>query len=209
MPTDYATVGVDFDDQFDPDVMGDGPAAPGYAVGDVPLRYAAIAYGIRGPDTGYSADGVGDLANLWAKKGTAVYVSSSLGLPDLIEDYQVGSSPPQTATVSFSLFRDGSTTASPSGGPGAWFAGSNPTVGDGYDVEFSVISGNASGTLSGSILDTRLQLNTARGLTLSYTRTTSGALRARRQIRIRVYRRSDNALVVTRFINLEAEADIS
>lgn len=209
MPTGYATDNVDFDDQFDPDVMGDGPTAPGYAVGGVPLRYAAIVYGTRGPDTGYSADGVGDLANLWAKKGTAVYVSSSLGLPDLIYANQTGSSPPQTATVSFSLLRNGSTTTFPDSGPAAWFPGSNPTVGDGYDVEFSVISGNASGTLSGSILDTRLQLNVARGLTLSVTRNTSGAVTATRQIRIRVYRRSDNALVVTRVINLEAEADIS
>ena len=209
MPTGYATDNVDFDDQFDPDVMGDGPTAPGYAVGGVPLRYAAVAYGTRGPDTGYSADGVGDLANLWAKKGSAVYASSTLGLPDLIYANQTGTTSPQTATAAFTMYRDGSTTTFPAGPPSAWFAGSNPTVGDGYDVEFSVISGIGSGTINGDPLDTRLRLNTSRALSLSVQQVTSGARSASRQIRIRLYRRSDNALLVTRSTTLEAEADIS
>lgn len=74
MPSGHRVAGVDFDDLFDPDVMGDGPTAPGFARQDngQPLRYAAAQYGQLGPDTGRRIAGV-DLKQRWARKGSAVY----------------------------------------------------------------------------------------------------------------------------------------
>lgn len=64
--------GYDFDDLFDPDVIGDGPSVPNLRSGGAPLRYAALKYGQRRGDVGYRQDGV-DVANFWAAKGTAIY----------------------------------------------------------------------------------------------------------------------------------------
>lgn len=68
----YNTGGVNFDAQFDPDVVGDGPQAATYEVNGVPVKYADIKYGSKGPDCHYAENGV-DLSNKWAKKGSAVY----------------------------------------------------------------------------------------------------------------------------------------
>lgn len=73
MPTGYRFENVDFEDLFDPDVNGDGPSAPGYMVNGVPMRFAHVQYGSRRGDVGRRIDGVGDLASLWAAKGTAQY----------------------------------------------------------------------------------------------------------------------------------------
>lgn len=72
MTTNYRSGGVDFDSLFDPDVMGDGPTAPGYKVGGVPLKYAKLSYGTKRANVGYAQAGV-DVSNLWAAYGTAVY----------------------------------------------------------------------------------------------------------------------------------------
>lgn len=64
--------GIAFADLFDPDVMGDGPTAPGYMVNGVPLRFAALKYGTKRADVGYAENGI-DVSNKWAAKGTAVY----------------------------------------------------------------------------------------------------------------------------------------
>lgn len=63
---------VDFDDLFDPDIIGDGPVANGYAAKHVGLRYAHVRYGTRRADVGYRIGGQ-DVASLWAAKGTATY----------------------------------------------------------------------------------------------------------------------------------------
>jgi hypothetical protein len=63
--------GVNFDDLFDPDVIGDGPTMSLWNNGP-PLRYAALKYGQQRADVGFSQSGV-DAAHLWAAKGTAVY----------------------------------------------------------------------------------------------------------------------------------------
>lgn len=73
MASGYRSGGVDFDDLFDPDVMGDGPTASGYRRSGQPLRYAHIQYGQKRGDVGYRSGGV-DVSNLWAAKGTATYV---------------------------------------------------------------------------------------------------------------------------------------
>lgn len=63
---------VDFDDLFDPDIIGDGPVANGYAAKNVGVRYAHVRYGTRRADVGYRIGGQ-DVASLWAAKGTATY----------------------------------------------------------------------------------------------------------------------------------------
>lgn len=70
---------VDFDDLFDPDVIGDGPSVPNLRSGGAPLRYAALKYGQKRADVGYRQDSV-DVANFWAARGTAVYKLSFDGL---------------------------------------------------------------------------------------------------------------------------------
>jgi len=73
MTSGYRFQGVDFDDLFDADVMGDGPTAAGLRrLGGSPLRYAHVRYGQRRPDVGYRIGGQ-DVAGLWAAKGTAAY----------------------------------------------------------------------------------------------------------------------------------------
>jgi hypothetical protein len=68
----YKSGGVDFDNLFDPDTVGDGPSAPNFKQGGVPLKYAALKYGTKRPDVGYAQAGV-DVSNLWAQKGSSVY----------------------------------------------------------------------------------------------------------------------------------------
>lgn len=63
---------VDFDELFDQDVKGDGPASTMLFVNGVPLRYAKLSHGSKRPDVGY-VEGNIDVANLWAAKGTARY----------------------------------------------------------------------------------------------------------------------------------------
>lgn len=72
MTAGYKSVNVEFDDLFDPDIVGDGPSATGYAVGGTAMRYAALTYGTKRADVGYARAGV-DVSNLWAAKGTATY----------------------------------------------------------------------------------------------------------------------------------------
>lgn len=64
--------GIDFDALFEPDIMGNGPAADGYRSNGQPLRYAHVQYGARRGDVGYRVRGQ-DVASLWAAKGTATY----------------------------------------------------------------------------------------------------------------------------------------
>ncbi|UPG87041.1 hypothetical protein L2Y94_06700 [Luteibacter aegosomatis] len=66
------SLGVDFDDMYDPDVIGDGPSFAQLADKGVPRRYAHIQYGSRQRDSGYRING-SDTSNFWAAKGTAVY----------------------------------------------------------------------------------------------------------------------------------------
>jgi hypothetical protein len=73
MPTEFASDGVDFEDLFDPDIVGNGPQATWLENNGVPLRYAALSYGTKRADVGYDDGGV-DASNLWAQKGSAVYL---------------------------------------------------------------------------------------------------------------------------------------
>lgn len=84
MPVGFRNAaGVDFDSLFDPDVRGDGPQATGFRTASgVTLRYAALAYGSKGPNVGFRTSAGVDLSNLWAAKGTAVY-QSLVPIPNL------------------------------------------------------------------------------------------------------------------------------
>lgn len=74
MATGQRFQNIPFEDLFDPDIVGDGPVAQGYRDSNgQPLRFAHIKYGQRRADVGRRIAGVGDLANLWAAKGTAQY----------------------------------------------------------------------------------------------------------------------------------------
>ncbi|MGN6314631.1 MAG: hypothetical protein ACTHMO_12855 [Rhodanobacteraceae bacterium] len=75
MTTSYRnSAGVDTDNLFDPDVVGDGLTAAGYKKSDgTLLKYAAAKYGTVGPNTGYRLSNGADIATLWAAKGTANY----------------------------------------------------------------------------------------------------------------------------------------
>lgn len=72
MASGIKSKGVDFDDLFDPDIIGDGPTAPNLRSNNTPLRYAALKYGTKRADVGIDENGV-DVSNKWAAKGTAVY----------------------------------------------------------------------------------------------------------------------------------------
>lgn len=105
MPSGYRSQGVDFDDLFDPDVVGDGPAAAGYTVAGAPLKYAALKYGTKRANVGYAVNG-SDASNLWAAKGTASY-----NLPIEGKSYQSNQSGLNgTAQLIFSMKSDGTYT---------------------------------------------------------------------------------------------------
>lgn len=209
MPSGYKSGGVDFDDLFDPYVTGTPPAATGYRVAGVDLagRYAPLVYGTQRADVGYRIAGGADVATLWAAKGTAHYVDANAGLPAEVAIYVAGSSGPLTATASFNLFRNGTTTWYPSGAS-AWYPSGAAGIGDSYEVMFEVLSG-FGGTLSGSTLSTWLALSSTRGLSLAVSRSTSGTTTAGRQIRTRIRRIGSTDILANRVTDLAAEVGIS
>lgn len=209
MPSGYKSGGVDFDDLFDPYVTGTPPAATGYRVAGVDLagRYAPLVYGTQRADVGYRIAGGADVATLWAAKGTAHYVDANAGLPAEVAIYVAGSSGPLTATASFNLFRNGTTTWDPSGAS-AWYPSGAAGIGDSYEVMFEVLSG-FGGTLSGSTLSTWLALSSTRGLSLAVSRSTSGTTTATRDIRTRIRRVGTVDILANRVTAMTAEVDIS
>lgn len=76
--TDYKASSVNFDDLFDADIIGDGPAATLYKNRGTPLKYAALKYGTKRANVDYAQNGV-DVSNLWAAKGSAKYTTSDDG----------------------------------------------------------------------------------------------------------------------------------
>ena len=206
MPSGFRYFGVDFDDLFDPYVTGTPPAATGFrTVGGVDTagRYAPLVFGTQRANVEYTIAGGADLATLWAAKGTASYVSLTAGLPDEVYVFVGSSSAPVVAVASFSLARNGTTSWTPSGS-GAWYPGAPAGIGDGYDVEF-IISGGAGGTLSGSVLGTRLPLSSARGLTLTVS--TNSSATATRTVTADIRRIGESAILGTRTFPLTAEAN--
>jgi len=210
MPSGYRSGGVDFDDLFDPFVTGTPPPPTGYRVAGVDLagRYAPLVYGTQRADVGYRIAGGADVATLWAAKGTASYVSETAGLPVSISAIRI-STAPITATASFSMFRDGTTTWSqPPGSASSWYPGGGAGVGDSYEVIFDALSG-AGGTLTGSALSTWLPLSATQGVTLSVTRTTTGASEGTRDVQVRIRRIGTVTVLATRVVAMYVRAEIS
>ena len=148
------------------------------------------------------------MASLWAKKGSASYINAG-ALSDLIVDYQVGSSAPVTANVSFTFTRFSTVVFAPSSYPQSnWKNPPTPTAGDDYDIRFTHTGGNLNGVLSGTFA-TWMQLNESLGVSFTNTRNQSGATRARRIILVELRRRSDLVVVYSFTVTMEAEADIS
>lgn len=211
MPTGYRKAGVDFEDLFDPDIMGDGPEAENVKSGGVPLKFADIAYGTKGDDVGIREGGV-DISNKWAAFGTAVYVNPE-AIPELMEDSDTQPSAPAVSTVAFTFNSDGSMTLEPTSyGPRSWFSPNSAGVGDDYEIMFSLVSSTSPpGTISftGGALDTWLPLSSNQGRSLTYTRTISGSATAVREVQVQMRRVPSGAIVFTRTISMEATSDIS
>lgn len=72
MASGVKSKGVDLDELFDPDIVGDGPIAAGIKSNGVAIKYAALKYGTKRADVGIADAGV-DVSNKWAAKGTASY----------------------------------------------------------------------------------------------------------------------------------------
>lgn len=149
--------GIDFDDLFDPDIIGDGPSVPNLRSGGTPLRYAKLSYGTKRADVGYRQSGV-DVSNLWAAKGTARYA-----LPINGQTFSAGYQSPTNeqgtafATITVVLsnngtysvlrgFRTGTTTIA----SGTWHTfGGVPT-----DFDVRMIAQDVSGSAAGGYVDT-------------------------------------------------------
>lgn len=104
MSSPFRTItGQDFDDLFDPDVIGDGYTATFLRRADgTPLRYASASYGSVRADVGArDATGV-DVARRWAAKGTAVYA-----LPINGGTYSANNQTRGGAYVRFQIFANG------------------------------------------------------------------------------------------------------
>lgn len=106
------SAGVDTDNLFDPDIVGDGPSATGYKKSDgTLLKYAAAKYGTVGPNTGYRLSNGADIATLWAAKGTAQYSLPINGQTFTSTGATVGTGA-CTATLDFEIATSGWTLVS-------------------------------------------------------------------------------------------------
>jgi hypothetical protein len=181
MPTEFVSDGVDFDDLFDPDIMGNGPPATWLENNGVPLRYAALSYGTKRADVGYDDAGV-DVSNLWAAKGTAVYNIPGLHGKSLSAgDNAFTNQPDVFAQVYFTLQSNGTWNVAGGNSRGA-VAQADPTSGtwlpagasvSDFQVQFVVTSGgtNSSGGAAQQQVTNGAPayaaLTTARGVTLT------------------------------------------
>lgn len=159
MTVNYLSGGVDFDALFDPDVMGDGPAATGYNASGVPLKYAALRYGAKRSDVGYAVAGT-DVSNLWAAKGTASYSIAGLqGKGMRAVDTALTNQPSVFAVVTVSLQDNGTwqatgatysgEVAQPAPTSGTWLP-AGAVVSD-FEVQFVVAaSGHSDHVVSNS-----------------------------------------------------------
>lgn len=175
MAKGYRTSGVDFDDLFDPDVMGDGPSVGNLRMNGGALRYAALKYGAKRADVGYRQDGI-DVSNLWAAKGTAVYVIAGLhGKHLYASDGALTNQPRVSAQTYVSLSNNGTWSVG-----GATSRGSFPqnastsgtwlpngaAVGD-YQVQFVVTAGGTGQQTVSNGAPAYAAVTTPRSVTLS------------------------------------------
>lgn len=213
MPTPFAANGVDFDDLFDPYVTGTVPADTGYKMpggADLAGRYAPLSFGTKRADVGYSVDGE-DVTNLWAAKGTALYVTLDV-VPASLETLQESASPPVTATCSFTYGSNGVASwvsVDPGSSSGNWIAPGGAGAGSPYDLRFTQTATSGTGTLTGDTLGVWHDAGSSRGLTLTATRNSIGVLNATRTILVEARLKSNGVIVASHTIDLRSEATVS
>lgn len=200
-----------WEDLFDADIIGDGTPAHSFTDEGVPMRFAHVQYGQKRADIGFTVriNGVDvDVASLWAAKGTAVYINAS-AVSGTILHVAVGNPPSVTATASITFGRNGVVDFAPSENePENYILPPGPTVGDAYKLRFRLLNKSALGTLSAT-LNTFMVINQSLSVSLQYTRSQSGALRAWANLLVDIHRATDDAHLHTYTVRLEAEADIS
>lgn len=206
---DYRSGGIDFDELFDPDVMGDGPAAAGYSANGIALKYAALAYGTKRANVGYAQAGV-DVSNLWAAKGTAVY--EAVAVPGFMNLF-VAADGLQSATgsITVTLRRNGECDADTDSSSGAdghidsqWFNPLRADAGDGYQVLFTVTFSDGAATVTNGAA-AYTAISQARAVTLSKTVTTQAVQHATGTINIKVRRIADSAVLLDHNVNFTME----
>lgn len=195
MASGHRSGGVDFDDLFDPDVIGDGPVAGFLRRADgSPLRYAHIQYGTQRADVNRRSGNV-DVARLWAAKGTASYVSDG-GWGGKLQASDVGY-PSAKATASFAFRPDGTTWwKSETGGGTGTNVWTRSKPGD-YDILFTLVQGGSSGFLSAT-LDQWLPLTQERLVYLTVSASNGRSASATRILRGQIRRRQDGRVWMDR-----------
>lgn len=146
--------GVDTDDLYDADVVGDGPVASFMRRSDGSvLRYAAARYGTPGDALGFrDADG-SDMGPKWARKGTATYTIAGLnGRTFSAQQTALTSQSQVSASVTIAINANGTWQAygatnqgpvtMPAPNSGAWLT--SGSAGD-YQVQFDVSSSGYAG----------------------------------------------------------------
>lgn len=182
MPVKYRSASKDFDDLFDPDVIGDGPSAAAMRSGGKALKYAALKYGTKRANVGYRAGG-SDVSNLWAAKGTAQYVSDG-GLPDQVIAFLAVPPGTQAHVGAEVTFQQSGTVrwqgTGGAGGLGTWAPGGGAS----YSIRFDVISQSGLGVVTGTFgVWQNVAVSRSIGLTLDGPPHRSGQCSIRFQIR--------------------------
>jgi hypothetical protein len=178
MPALYRNAGVDFDDLFDPDVVGDGPTAPGYRNGSQPLRYAAVAYGSRRANVGYRLANGTDVAALWAAKGTAVYSLGFNGKTYRRENVALtGQTGNITAAIGIAFTADGNWDINGVGTGGSDSGRWLPTGQSASDYEVQVAFTLVGGVTPSAITNTAVNyVNMSNAVAASFSNTVNAAL---------------------------------
>ena len=198
--------GVAFADLFDPDIVGDGPTAPGYMVSGVPLKFAAIKYGSKRADVGYAEAGV-DVSNKWAAKGTAQYshVIPDPGYAPVIANYPLsGGSGSSFVSVTLAINADGNWSLSrsdsagdhPNVATGAWFDPTGAGSGTPYQVQFDFTATQDDGATIVNSASAWIALSSARTWGASITALNNSAGKSLAgTLRIRIRRASDSVVL--------------
>ena len=151
------SAGVDFDNLFDPDVMGDGYVATFLRNSSGQgLHYAAAKYGTPGPTVGFRDNTGADVGPKWAAKGTANYggpvANPGYGNMQGIASQSHGSGN-STASVTMLIWGNGTwSDSAQSGQPGSgnWYSPTTSNIGVSYYVKiiFTKTTGNGFGALA-------------------------------------------------------------
>jgi hypothetical protein len=195
--------GVDIDDIYDPDIVGDGPVATGFRKSDGSLlRYAAIQYGSKAPDIGYRLANGADLSTLWAKKGSAQYVLADPGYWTLQSNTALAGGSVYSVVGSLSMAPDGTWqvlnyTQSDPGHPqtGHWYQSTSPGIGSSYQARLTFTLGQGTApTLSNNASDWHT-LGDSIGFSATLKTTTSQPLHCTGTLRVQIRRTSDQHIL--------------